>query len=86
MAFPTNFDESNCVLDAPPGMSEDQCAPLCVLRAVASNGVPVVISCWKLTPEELVEINRTGRVWLSILGVTMPPAVILGTKPFAVQG
>jgi hypothetical protein len=81
MAFPASFDESNAVLGAPPGMSEEDCTCLSILRA-SQNGAPVVISCWRLTQAELEEINRTGRVWLGIMGVTMPPAWIAGEKPF----
>ena len=37
---------------------------------------PVVISCWKLTKEELDLINKTGRVYLTVLGETMPPVAL----------
>lgn len=83
MAFPANFDESNAVLDPPPEMTFDECDPLSVLLSRQPDGMPVVISCWKLTAQELEEINRTGRVWLGIIGGTMPPAWISGTKPFS---
>jgi hypothetical protein len=82
MAVPASFAESNLVLDSPPGMTPDECEPLSVLRTRTPSGQAVVISCWKLTAEELAEINRTGRVWLGILGHTMPPAWIDGTVPF----
>lgn len=81
MAFPADFDESNGVLGRPEGMSDDECEALSVAHCV-QNGAPVVVSCWKLTPDELREINRTGRVWLGILGQTMPPAWVSGHKPF----
>lgn len=80
MAFPASFEESNAVLGPPQGMDEDEVSSLCILRA-EQDGAPVVISCWKLTKEELEEINRTGRVWLGIYGVTMPPAWVAGIKP-----
>ena len=81
MAVPTSFDESDAVLGRPSEMTDDQCGPLSIKRVEYSDGTPVVISCWKLTQEELDEINKTGRVWLGILGVTMPPSWISGTKP-----
>jgi hypothetical protein len=52
------------------------------LRTVTSDEMPVVISCWKVTQEELEEIQRTGRVWLMVYGVTMPPVVLCGVRPF----
>jgi len=82
MAFPASFDESNAVLARPAGMTHQQCEPLSVLRAVDGDGIPIVISCWKLTKEEMEEVQRTGRVWLGIIGQTMPPAWIDGCKPF----
>lgn len=80
--FPASFDESNCVLSRPPQMDDEQCAPLSVCRTADTDGQPVVVSCWKCTQEELEEINRTGRVWLMLWGETMPPAAVIGIKPF----
>lgn len=83
--FPTNFEESNLVLSKPPDMSHEQCDPLSVWRGEQADGNTVVISCWKLTPEELEEVNKTGRIWLRIWGITMPPVVLEGIKPFKVE-
>ena len=80
--IPTSFDESNGVLDKPPGMTYDECEVLSVWRGESSDGVPLVVSQWKPTREELDEINRTGRVWLIVLGHTMPPASLDGNSPF----
>ena len=60
----TSFPESNCVLDKPPGMTYEECEAASVCRTHTPHGIPVVISCWKVTAEELAEITRTGRVWL----------------------
>lgn len=81
MAQPCNFPESNGVLGKPPGMTADECEALCVAHATMDE-MPVVISCWKLTVEELAEVNRTGRLWLTVLGNTMPPVIVAGCKPF----
>lgn len=83
MAVPASFPESNRVLEKPPDMTADQCEALSIADVTYADGTPGVISCWKLTREELEEINRTGRVWLIVLGHTMPPAAIEGIKPFA---
>ena len=82
MAFPADFPESNNVLGAPGDMGIEECEPLSVAHAFQDNH-PLVISCWKLTREELDEVNRTGRVWLGIFGQTMPPAWVSGQRPFA---
>jgi hypothetical protein len=77
-----SFPEANVVLDKPDDMTREQCEPANVLRTVTSDEMPVVISCWKVTQEELEEIQRTGRVWLMVYGVTMPPVVLCGVRPF----
>jgi hypothetical protein len=43
---------------------------------------PIIISCYKLTEEELEEINRTKRVWLTVISHRMPPVALTGMKPF----
>jgi len=80
--IPTNFEESNHVLGKPTAMTHEDCSCLSVFVGPSPTGIPLVISCWKLTAEELEEVSRTGRVWLGIVGQTMPPAWVLGTNPF----
>lgn len=84
MAEATNFDESNFVLDKPKDMSYDECSPLCISKGYTEfegKLIPTIISCWKLTKEELEEVNETKKIWLMIVGESMPPVTILGCKP-----
>ena len=86
MAVPTSFAESNAVLDKPPSMSYDECAAISIMRGSVGlggteNRMPVVMTCWKLTQEELDDINRTGRIWVLVCGETMPPMCVEGMKP-----
>lgn len=85
MAVPCSFDEANVVLDKPDDMTYDDCEALSCLRGVTEGGMHVVVSCWKLTTEELEELNRTGRVWLVVAGTTQAPMMISGTKPRIIQ-
>lgn len=85
MAFPTSFDESNAVLGRPDGVTDEQCGPLSIAYARQPDGIPNVVSCWKLTREELDEINRTGRVWIGVLGEGMPAIWVSGVSPFVPQ-
>ena len=78
----TAFNEENGVLDAPPGVSPEACSMLSVWRGEMEGGIPVVISCWKPTPEEWEEMRRTGRVWVIIQGHTMPPIAPTGINPW----
>jgi len=80
--IPASFPESNAYLGAPPSMEED-CDALSIQRGalvVGETAYPIVQSCWKLTPEELESVNKTGRVWLCVVGVTMPPVIMSGQR------
>lgn len=79
---PCDFDESNCLMDTPADMSCEECVPLSVYRGSSTDGLPIVISCWKLTKDELEEFQRTGRVWLYVVGHSMPPVSVEVKNPF----
>lgn len=77
--YPASFKESNDVLGAPgnaPGVN-----PLSIYRGKTREGDPVIVSCFKVSAEELREIQRTGRVWLMVMGETMPPVRLDARKP-----
>lgn len=78
----TSFAEANGYVDKPEQLTYDQCQVLTTWTGMLVNGIPATISCWKPTREELAEIERTGRVWLVVLGHGMPPVHITGHKPF----
>lgn len=76
MAEPATFAEANLVLGPPVGMTEDEVMRLPVLRIDGR-----LVSCWMPSAEELAEIIRTGRVWLSVWGrETQPPVLVSGWK------
>lgn len=81
--IPSSFKESNHFLNPPDGMSLEDCDPLAVCNTQDYKGFPVVISCWKLTQEELEEVIKTKRVWVGVLGHTMPPIWVDGQNPFS---
>ncbi len=60
----------------------DGCHDLPAYHGDDTGGQPVIISCWQPTPEELEEINRTGKVWLFIVGTSQPPVSVTGHHPF----
>lgn len=82
----TAFNEENAVLDRPTDMSADECDALSVWRGPMENGQHVVISCWKPTKEEWEEMQRTGRIWIIVLGQSMPPIAPTGHNPFTPIG
>ncbi len=79
----TSFNESNDVLDKPDTLDKEDCEALSVWRGRLMNGCKGVISCWKPTKEELDVIQRTGRVWVIVLGKTMAPTYVSGYNPFS---
>lgn len=78
----TAFNEDNIVLHPPEGVSSDEVQALSAFRGINSKGVPVIVSCWKVTDEELQSIIEHRKVWLVIAGNTMPPASVEGISPF----
>ena len=80
--IPSSFPESNNYLNPPDGVDVNTCQVLSVWQGPSADGVPLVISCWKPTKEELEQLNRTGRIWLYVWGATMPPVALLTKHPF----
>lgn len=78
----SNFKQANTVMDTPKDVSPDLVEPIRACRGQYENGTPFVITCWKPTRDELDEIQKTGRVWLTILGAGMPPVYLSGKSPF----
>lgn len=79
---PVAFDQDNTVIGPPVGMTEKHCDSISAWMGKLENDVPVTISCWKLTIEEMGEVMRTGRVWLVVMGHGMPPVMLHGASPF----
>jgi hypothetical protein len=67
---PIDFEGSNSVLDAPPGM--ENCSELVVYR----NG-EFCLSCWRPSLRELLWLLVTRKIWLWVcFGMTQPPVAI----------
>ena len=70
MANAVGFDGSNDLLLAPKG---EDCRDLQIFRDSEK-----VISCWRLTDEELEVVKETGIIWFYCMGRTHPPIYISG--------
>ena len=68
MGAPVDFPGANLTLQPPPGVESVQ--PLRVF-----HNERCLVSCWELSPEELAEVARTGRVFLSVWGPPYPTFV-----------
>lgn len=80
--LPTQFPEQNFEYKKPADMTDEQCYSLPVFKGVDNEDTPVIISCWKLSKEDLEDINQTGEIWLQIVGNGMPPVSIYTENPF----
>lgn len=81
MASPVGFEQANFEFRAPENMTPEQCADL---PAFVSDGQ--IISCWRLSETELTIIAKTGVLWLSIIGMAMPPVALAATGPINING
>ena len=52
------------------------CGDLPATRFRYADGVPAIETCWELSPEDLAEVNRTGKVYLRIFGTEHPPVYV----------
>lgn len=84
--LPTTFEQVNFTFTKPKDMTNEQCMDLPVWKGNAKdengNESPVIISCWKLSYEDLQEIQKTGCIYLSISGHGMPPVSLFTENPF----
>lgn len=79
MAEPIPFKQANANLVG--GEAHPDVCDLPVCRAESDVG-PLVISCWRLTKPEIAEIERTGLLWVTVVGHTTPPIAIHVSSPF----
>lgn len=85
--LPVDFPARNFVYQKPEGWTDEQCSDLPVWKGNApiddnGNTAPTIISCWKLSKEDLEEIQKTGEIWLSISSTGMPPVSLFTENPF----
>lgn len=83
MAETINFPGANVRLDAPPGL-EEQVHDIVAYKGPCTCGdcPEQVVTCWRLSPEELEQVKKTGVVWLYLMGPSMQPAYIGTDSPF----
>lgn len=81
MANPVGFEGANVVFQAPRGVPQEECGDLPVFRDSDQ-----IISCWRLTADEIEEVKRTGVVWLSVIGSGTPPVKVSGDALVQIAG
>lgn len=76
MGKPVKFFGQNTTINPHPN-DEGKVLPL--PAHIAPGGV--IIACWELSPEELKEVARTGKIFLEMHG-RIPPHSVMGKNPF----
>lgn len=76
---PILFECANAVY----GANQPEYIPLPAERRPGNSGE--VVTCWKLSPEELERVKETGVIWLSMLTFNQPlqPVLLSVDKPEA---
>ncbi|MCC2608374.1 hypothetical protein [Neorhizobium petrolearium] len=74
MGQPVAFQGANMVLRAPKGQEETVQDLHTFTNGLCS------VSCWELSAEELAEVTRTGRIFLSVFSGRTQPPVFLGSE------
>lgn len=74
---PIKTEHTNAVLKAPK--EGTSIVDLPITRLELSDGINAVESCWKLSKEDLEEVQKTGKIYFVCIGDTHPP-ILLSTK------
>lgn len=74
---PINFKGANVVY----GANQPEYIPLPAEKWPGNHGG--IVTCWKLSPEELARVKETGVIWLSMLTFNRPlqPVLLSVDKP-----
>ena len=62
------------------------CKDLPGTLAVNENGTHEIETCWELSPEELEQVNKTGRIYLYVVGRSIPPVALTTESQLIVGG
>ena len=59
------------------------------LRAPGCGDLPIIqtrdnclVSCWEMSEAEKKEFQKTGKIWLTVIGLKHPPVCMSVEKPF----
>lgn len=79
---PSNFDGSNAIYGPPRGMSESEVRSIFAYHGPVYDwpGTNNTVVCWKPRQDEIDEIQRTGQVWIVMMG-GLAPHFVTGHKP-----
>lgn len=63
--------------------TDDMGAAACVCPELNPGlTTPFIVSNWKLSDAEIKYIQETGSIWISVMGGSIPPIMVMGFNPF----
>ncbi len=77
-----DFEHANITMQKPEGMSEEDCYDVRACVCLSTNDLPMVVTKWEITEEDIEKIRKMGGVYLGIVGSTMPPAFVTADDIF----
>lgn len=81
---PTDFPYSNDIIGPPEGVDESQVMPVpCYIGQLQGgnmDGAQFIITAWKPSPEEVLQIISGGPIYLMCIG-GLPPHTLTTTFP-----
>lgn len=82
-----DFPQANFTFGKPSSATDEQCGSLRVYKGVdRSLDWPVVVSCWQLSPEELEQVQQTGKIYIRMYTEIIPPIGVDTVNPVGVDG
>lgn len=80
--LPTDFPQANFTFTKPQGFTDEECSDLRVFKGTDPTNVPVIISAWQPSKEDIEAINAGKPIYLQIVGYGMPPVALYTENPF----
>lgn len=77
---PVDFPESNCTYHGDPEQDIDDVESFV---GTDINNNKCIVCCWEVTPQEIAEIARTGKLWLHFYSDGMPVHALAAYNPFS---
>ena len=83
---PAAFNEENTVFSPPEGMNLEEVSVLSCYCGQLEDGRPIIVTCWKVSAEDLAQIQATGRIWASAVLDSLPCIRLQTANPFVIEG
>lgn len=77
-----DFVEKNFTYTAPEGDKDCGDLPVYKMDDPKNPNTKIIFSCWEITPDEILEVLMTKRIWLQVHFPEQPPVALFARSPF----